>query len=730
MKANISGDRSVRWLFSLCVGTILIIIGVSSLSAQLIWVASESQKVHPRFGGLITKEYSTSKDWSGDPVKSNSFIWSSSTRTATLAGARGEALGFQVIIEKGSQSELTGVHVYATNLKTADGATISKNSFEFLRQAYVKGGDTMYPDPLIPLKDCPDYDYFSIPDLDQKPVNNNNQAVWVDLFIPQHVEAGMYIGKVIVECDQMDDFEINVSLQVYNFSIPDIPNYDYEMNHYGLRMHYNWPGGEPPSEEVYVEFERNAYRLCHKDRLRFNLVPYNHDGSPSGWEHITLFPELSGSGDSIHVSDWSSYDKRYGPLLDGSAFVDMPRAGVPLSNWILPFNHRYSSDYNEVWKNGDPNDFPFWGKVPLYEKENIEVMKEFEEHLNEKGWTVPLYHVFYNEKGRDKFKDQIAFGDNELEWLLDEPVELVDYEAIRYYGEIFHNGFSNTLRPVEYVGDAVYQGSGFPNPDDARFVFRLDIGRQNRLEGYLDGYVDLWNVGGDAGEERYVLTEVQERIDKGDRAMYYGPWHYQYTNYNLDLIWSGWNDYRRKSTGHELWLTVGWIEGMGADWQKVTEDYYKGATTYMYPGYKVGLNGPVPTNRMKVIRRGVQDWEYLYLLEQATGSRQASEDIMYSVLGQGDINYSDDRRSAKLTEETFVDLRAQLAAAIEEAGGGASTMKRGDYSGDGRLALNDAISLLVLMSQNPDNMELDYNGDGRVSVTDAIKLIIDIMATL
>ena len=722
--------KPVKWVFSICLGVALLMIGASGLSAQLIWVASEVEKVHPRLGSLMSKNYTESRDWSQETLKYDSFVWNFSTKTVTLAGARGEALAFQVIIEKGSFDQLDNVHLYATNLKSADGHSIGKDSFEFLREAYVKSGNSMYPDPLIPLKDCPGYDYFSIPDPDQLPVNNNNQAVWVDLFIPQHVEPGMYTGKVIVESDQLDDYEINISLQVYNFSIPDIPNYDYEMNHYGLRMNYNWPGGAPPGTEAYVEFERNAYRMCHKDRLRFNIVPYNHDGSPSGWEHETLSPVLAGNGDSIHVADWSAYDQRYGPLLDGSAFVDLPRAGVPVSNWMLPFNHRYSSDYNEVWKDGNPGDFPFWGKVPVYERENIKIMQEFEKHLNEKGWTVPLYHVYYNEKGRDQYKDKIAFGDNELEWFLDEPVGQVDYEAIRYYGAIFYNGFINTLRPAEYVGDADYQSGGFPNPDDARFVFRLDIGRQNRLEGYLDGYVDLWNVGGDAGEERYVLTEVQERIDKGDRTMYYGPWYYNYNEYNLNLLWSGWNDYRRKTTGHELWLTVGWIDGMGEDWQKVTEDYYKGATTYMYPGYAVGLSGPVPTLRMKVIRRGVQDWEYLYLLEQASGSRQASEDIMYSLLGEGDINYSDDRRSAGLTEEKFLNLREELAAAIEEAGGSAPSAKHGDYSGDGRLALNDAISLLILMSQTPGDPKLDYNGDGRVNVADAIKLIIDIVATL
>jgi len=79
-------------------------------------------------------------------------------------------------------------------------------------------------------------------------------------------------------------------------------------------------------------------------------------------------------------------------------------------------------------------------------------MAEFERHFNEKGWRDPLYMVFYNEKGRGQYN-------NQLPWFLDEPVQKEDFEALRFYSGIFHSGFSNVLRGPMYGA----QISGFSN---------------------------------------------------------------------------------------------------------------------------------------------------------------------------------------------------------------------------------------------------------------------------
>ena len=74
--------------------------------------------------------------------------------------------------------------------------------------------------------------------------------------------------------------------------------------------------------------------------------------------------------------------------------------------------------------------------------------------------------------------------------------------------------------------------------------------------------------------------------------------------------------------------------------------------------------------------------------------------------------------------------RAQLAREIEEASGIGVTQVKGDYSGDGKLALNDVISLVTLMRKRPGDKSLDYNQDGRENIIDVIVLLYDILWTL
>ena len=100
---------------------------------------------------------------------------------------------------------------------------------KILRGGYGWGGgmgslpwkDKHYPDPLIPL-----YDPYSpahgpiTQGFTLDPTNGPNQGIWVDVFIPKGFPAGKYKSVISMESDRFKR-EIPVSLQVYNFSLPD-----------------------------------------------------------------------------------------------------------------------------------------------------------------------------------------------------------------------------------------------------------------------------------------------------------------------------------------------------------------------------------------------------------------------------------------------------------------------------------------------------------------------------
>src|SRR5205823_3248224 len=73
------------------------------------------------------------------------------------------------------------------------------------------------------------------------------------------------------------------------------------------------------------------------NRTTLALVPYAQDGTGPG----SAQPPISGAGAAARVADWTAWDARFGPLLDGSAFAGTPRAGVPVDHLYLPLSEQY-----------------------------------------------------------------------------------------------------------------------------------------------------------------------------------------------------------------------------------------------------------------------------------------------------------------------------------------------------------------------------------------------------
>ena len=121
---------------------------------------------------------------------------------------------------------------------------------------------------------------------------------------------------------------IPVTLQVWDFTLPDHLSFLPEMNCYGL-----------------PENERDYYRLAHRHRTVLNRLPYNQNG------HMQegCAPRWDSSRQTL---DWSAWDRRFGPLLDGSAFADLPRPRVPVECFYLPLHENWPSSM-EGYYNGD-----------------------------------------------------------------------------------------------------------------------------------------------------------------------------------------------------------------------------------------------------------------------------------------------------------------------------------------------------------------------------------------
>lgn len=101
---------------------------------------------------------------------------------------------------------------------------------------------------------------------------------------------------------------------------------------------------------------------------------------------------IEGNGRKKRITDWTLFDHRYGPLLDGTAFAKTHRGSRPIQLVYLPFKPEWPASY--LW----------WGE-PGYEREFVNVVPAMERHFREKGWTNTRFEMFFNHKKRYKDGD-------------------------------------------------------------------------------------------------------------------------------------------------------------------------------------------------------------------------------------------------------------------------------------------------------------------------------------
>jgi len=310
-----------------------------------------------------------------------------------------------------------------------------------------------------------------------------------------------------------------------------------------------------------------------------NRVPY-------GWTG-TVLPAMEGAL-AKPQSDWSEFEKRFGPLLDGSAFADLPRGPIPVERFYLPLNENWPVSIEQGFVGG------YWPEQALtteYRTALVDATTRLVQGLAVRHYEQTLFEIYLN----NKFMHKIArgnWGASSAPWNFDEPINTRDYWALRWYGEVFQEGIA-----AARAGVAV--------------AYRADISRPQFQRDILDPVLDTVYYGADARRYARMVRERQERT--GQLTQLYGrPNSIEQSNVQ-PVAWSldAWS---RGMDGVLPWLSIG-----------SSRAWTRGETTaLLYPGAPRGLAGPVAGLRLKAFRRGQQDIEYLSLLEQLTGASRRS----------------------------------------------------------------------------------------------------------
>jgi hypothetical protein len=184
------------------------------------------------------------------------------------------------------------------------------------------------------------------------------------------------------------------------------------------------------------------------------------------------------------------------------------------------------------------------------------------------------------------------------------------------------------------------------------------------LYGAVDTWVPLWAL--------YDEPTAAERLARGEKLWGYTAlcqgrepspyWQLDFPalNYRVPL----WINWRYGMTGLLYWTTVYWAQTPDPWTDPVTygRDRSRGYNcegSLFYPGAQVGFDGPVASIRLKMIREGMEDYEYLKLLADRGGKDLADETAR--AIGRSWFAWDTDPAH-------LMAARERIAAAIEAAG--------------------------------------------------------------
>lgn len=380
-----------------------------------------------------------------------------------------------------------------------------------------------------------------------------------EIHVPKSARAARHAVRLAERCE--------VPLDVWDFALPDRLSFVPQMNAYSL----------PPAQEIAY------YRLAHAHRSCLNRLPYSWRGTVD----TGCAPATAADGSW----DWSAWDRRFGPLLDGSAFADLPRGRAPVDNFYLPLNENWPMDHERAYRGG------YWIERAYpdgYWAEFRAAGARFARHVAEKGWTQTIFEFYLNNKVSFKAL-RGSWSSCSAPWTFDEPVSTQDFWALRRFGREF----------LAATGGA------------RNLVFRCDISRPQWQRDLLDGVCGEEVVSG-------ALRPYRDRVLA--RQARYGQALFLYGSPNKigspNLQGPAWclDAWCLGADGVVPWNTI----GKARSWTEPDQ------TCLFYPTEK----GPLPSLRLKAFCHGQQLVEYAVIFTRLAGhERRAVAEALRRELG-------------------------------------------------------------------------------------------------
>lgn len=489
-----------------------------------------------------------------------------------LGAARNEWVSFQILFR--SDSALSGVNLQAADLVGPGGTILAGTDTRLYRehQLHLETGTyrndhfkpDWYPDPLIPFRNPLTGKKLVGARIGAAPFDspaNETHGFWVDIYVPTNAPAGVYRGVYRVTNDPGNARDIPVSLTVWDFALPQTPT-------------------------LVTAFGSPRLRNYYRDRAKNENEP--------------------------EPADWSSVDRQCAEMLSENCIN-----ATPPDEMLTP-------------KRQPDGSF----EIPSRE---VHALREFIDlyHVNALQTPHPSSVVKDSDAERDILRAWLAAFDRaakELDrpgivfftYLRDEPNTLEDYRYVQKWGHAVREAKSVVkVLVVEQTWTAPGQGGA------------------DSAWGDLYGDVDIWCPlfslhRQESAAKRQALGETVWTYTALCQGKPTPWWHIDFPLLNYRVpAWMAWHDgikgllywggmsYWRQSK--DPWTEAPFYTGNGQPQQGNKGIIFNGEGSLVYPARAVGYDGIVPTIRLKALRDGIEDYEYLAMLRRLGKVDQARE---------------------------------------------------------------------------------------------------------
>lgn len=497
-------------------------------------------------------------------------------RAVEISAAGNEAEAAQLVVRP--DQTITGFTASASSLTGPDGAVLPAETLEVLRVRYVYvefptdawGVQGMWPDPLPPF----------VEPITLEP--GINQPLWVRVSVPHNTPAGWYEGSIRLDADGFAA-EVPLRVRVYGFTLPDKATCTTAFG-FGPGTVYRYHGLTDPEDQRLVlqkyldYFARNRISLYDPvpgHRAEVEWVKLGED------EGAGLDPEVRKLLQEKALTprfDWSQWDAAMEEAIR-ERHITTFRIGIPGMG---------SGTYAGK---SEPTLLGYTLGDPEFELAFTAYAQAVEAHLEEKGWLDMCYVYFFDEPNPRQY-----------EWVRDQFIRLKDVAP----------GIGRML--TEQIDPKLIGGPNIWCPMTS--TYNHEDAEERRAEGET-----IW----------WYICTVPKRPYAGMFIDHPGT----------DLrIWL-WQTWKYNVTGILFWTTNLWTTGVAypdhpqnpyedpMGWKSnphipgAREPWGNGDGRFVYPPEAAGgvaqepvLDGPVSCMRMELLRDGLEDYEYLAMLER------------------------------------------------------------------------------------------------------------------